>query len=264
MAMTFGDALRDWRRRRRFSQLQLATEADVSQRHVSFLETGRARPSREMVVHLATVLDVPMREQNGLLMAAGFAPVYHETALDEPAMSQIRHVLEFLLKAHEPYPAIVVDRHWNVVMSNEASTRLMTSMLDPATAPVGDGLNLMRLSLHPDGARKFTVNWVELATSIMDRLRREAAERPNDQKLQDLVAEAESYEGVADLPRRLAPSGSDLLVPFHYRAGDVELRLFGTIATIGAPYDITVEELRFETFFPADPATEQALREIAG
>ena len=263
MSTTFGAALRDWRTRRRFSQLQLAAEADVSQRHVSFLETGRARPSREMVVHLATVLEVPKREQNGLLIAAGFAPLYRETRLDEPAMAQIRHVLEFLLQAHEPYPAIVVDRHWNAVMSNEASSRLMTSMLDPATAPVTEGLNLIRLSLHPGGARKFTVNWVELATSIMERLRREAAERPNDRILQDLVAEAEAYEGIADLPRRLGPTGSDLLVPFHYRAGDVELRLFGTIATIGAPYDITVEELRLETFFPADAETEAALHAMA-
>ncbi len=261
MTATFGPVLRRWRTHRRFSQLQLAAEADVSQRHVSFLETGRAKPSREMVVHLATVLDVPLRERNTMLTAAGFAPLYSETRLEEPAMAQVRHVLEFLLDAHEPFPAFVIDRQWTVVMSNEAARRLTAALVDPAE--VGDEVNVMRLSLHPAGMRRFIVNWTEAATLIMDRLRREAAERPTDTALQDLLAEAESYEGVAELPRRLAPAGSDLLVPVHYRAGDLDLRLFGTIATLGASYDVTVEELRFETFFPADDESEQVLRALA-
>ncbi len=263
MATAYGSALRAWRTHRRFSQLQLATEAEVSQRHVSFLETGRARPSREMVIHLAIVLDVPLRERNAMLTAAGYAPIYTETAFDAPAMAQVRHVLDFLLGAHEPFPAFVVDRRWNVVRANDAARRLTATLIDPEAMPSGRELNVMRLSLHPEGMRRFTVNWVEAATLIMDRLRREAAERPTDAALQALVTEAESYEGVAELPRRIAPTGSDLLLPVHYRVGDVELRMFGTIATLGASYDVTVEELRFETFFPADEQSEAVLRSMA-
>ena len=263
MSTAFGTALRQWRTQRRYSQLQLAAEADVSQRHVSFLETGRARPSREMVVHLAMVLDVPLRERNAMLLAAGFAPLYRETGLGEPAMAQVRHVLEFLLAAHEPFPAIVVDRRWNVVLANEAANRLTLTMLDPEIAPVCDGLNMIRLTLHPQGVRRFTVNWVEVATMVMDRLRRDVAERPSDQALRRLLAEAESYQGVTDLPRRLSPTGNDLLVPVHYRSDDIDVRLFGTIATLGASYDVTVEELRLETFFPADPESEAALRRLS-
>jgi transcriptional regulator with XRE-family HTH domain len=261
MSTGFGAALREWRHRRRYSQLQLSAEAGVSQRHVSFLETGRARPSPEMVVHLATVLEVPLRERNSLLVAAGYAPLYPETGLDEPALAQVRHVLEFLLEAHEPFPAIVVDRRWDVVKANGAATRLM--MLGDATS-AGRAVNLARLSLHPDGIRRFTVNWTAVATSVMDRLRREAAVHPNDPVLQDLVREVEGYDGVADLPRRLAPTGDDLLVPVHYRWEGVDIRLFGTIATLGAPYDVTLEELRLETLFPADEASERVLQALGG
>lgn len=260
----FGQALRGWRQRRRLSQLGLSAEAGVSQRHLSFLETGRARPSREMVVHLATVLDVPLRERNSLLASAGYAPLYSERGLDEPSMTQVRHVLEFLLRSHEPYPAIVVDRSWDVVMANEAAARLTTALVDPALVPVGDRVNMVRLALHPEGLRRVTVNWQEVATTVMDRLRREAAERPTDAVLQTMLAEAESYPGVAELPRKLTVSGDDLLVPIHYRTDTFEARLFGTIATLGAAYDVTVEELRLETFFPADEASDAELRRIAG
>ncbi|MFQ5555882.1 MAG: helix-turn-helix domain-containing protein [Acidimicrobiia bacterium] len=261
---SFGPELRDWRQRRRLSQLHLAAEAGVSQRHLSFLETGRSRPSREMVLHLATVLDVPLRERNTLLTSAGFAPVYSETALDEPAMGQVRHVLEFLLEAHEPFPAIVVDRRWDVVMSNEAAVRLTVALVDPEGFPVGAGVNMMRLALHPDGVRRFTVNWPEVATTVMDRLRREAAERPHDDVLRAMVTEAESYPDVADLPRKISATGDDLLVPIHYKTEAFEARVFGTIATLGAAYDVTVEELRMETFFPADAESEAVLRSLAG
>ncbi len=263
-ASPFGRALRTWRQRRRLSQLSLSADAGVSQRHLSFLETGKARPSREMVVHLATVLEVPLRERNSLLVSAGYAPLYPETGLDEPAMSQVRHVLEFLLDSHEPYPAIVVDRRWDVVMANDAAGRLTAALVGAASPPVGSAVNMMRLALHPDGLRAVTVNWPEVATTVMDRLRREAADRPTDEVLQAMVAEAESYPDVASLPRKLAVSGDDLLVPIHYRTDGVELRLFGTIATLGAAYDVTVEELRLETFFPADAASEAELRRLAG
>ena len=216
-----------------------------------------------MVIHLATVLDVPLRERNAMLVAAGFAPIYRETGLDEPAMAQVRHVLEFLLHAHEPYPAFVIDRQWDVVKSNEAAKRLTAVLMGGTAVPADGNINVMRLSLHPAGLRSVMVNWSEAATMVMDRLRREAAERPTDDTLHALLAEAASYEGVADLPRKIAPAGGDLLLPVHYRSGDVDVRLFGTIATLGASYDVTVEELRLETFFPADEDSEQVLRRLA-
>lgn len=261
----FGDQLRHWRTTRRFSQLGLAAEADVSQRHLSFIETGRARPSREMVIHLASILDLPLRTRNELLVAAGFAPMYSETALDEPAMDQVRQVIDFLLRAHEPNPAIVADRRWNVVASNDASSRLIMALGDPATLPVQDGLNLARLTFHPDGLRTVTVNWEVTAAALLERLEREVADRAGDGALRDLLDEMTTYPDVAALRRHpRLPTGTDLLTPIHYRTDDLELRLFSTFATIGAPYDVTLEELRIETFFPADAASETALRGLAG
>jgi transcriptional regulator with XRE-family HTH domain len=261
---TFGDRLRHWRTTRRFSQLALASEAMVSQRHLSFIETGKARPSREMVLHLATILELPLRTRNDLLVAAGFAPVYSETPLDEPAMDQVRGVLAFLLRAHEPNPALVADRRWNVVASNDASTRLIMALADPATLPLNDGLNLARLTFHPAGLRTVTVNWEVTAAALLERLEREVADRAGDQALQDLLDEMLGYPGVAAMRRRpRMPSGSDLLVPIHYRTADIELRLFSTFATMGAPYDITLEELRIETFFAADSDSEAELLRLA-
>ncbi len=265
VSTTFGMHLKHWRTARRFSQLALAAEADVSQRHLSFIETGKAKPSREMVIHLATVLDLPLRTRNELLVAAGFAPAYTETGLDEPAMDQVRHVLEFLLRAHEPNPAIVVDRRWNVVSSNTGATRLLAALVAPATVPVADGLNLARLAFHPSGLRRVTVNWDATAATLLERLEREAADRAGDEALRGILAEILEYPGVAELRREpRLPSGGDLLVPIHYRSGELELRLFSTFSTIGAPYDVTLEELRIETFFPIDAASEAALRSLAG
>lgn len=259
----FGDELREWRQRRRFSQLALASEAEVSQRHLSYLETGRSRPSREMVIHLSTVLEIPLRERNRMLVAAGFAPEYRERALDGPDLERVRHVLEFIVRAHEPFPAVVVDRRWDVVLANDAAV-LLTIALVGADSPFAFEPNLARLALHPDGARRNTTNWSEAATSFLDRLRREAAEQPSDPALAALVAEVEAYPDVAGLPRRLAPGADDLLLPVRYRLGGDEVTLHSTIATLGAAYDVTLEELRLETFFPADEASERALRSLAG
>ena len=263
-SVPFGAILRDRRRARRYSQLQLAGLADVSQRHISFLETGRSHPSREMVVHLANVLDLPLRDRNILLTAAGFAPAYRETGLDEPAMDQVRHVLEFVLAAHEPFPTLVIDRRWDVVMSNDAASRLTAAIIDPATAPIDRGVNIARLTFHPDGLRTVMVGWDEVAASVLERLEREVVDRPGDRELGVLFEEMLTYPGVARLrrPPRL-PSGDDLLLPVHYRSDDIEVRLLTTIATIGAPYDITLEELRLETFYPADSESEQVLRSLA-
>ena len=262
---TFGESLRFWRTSRRLSQLTLAADADVSQRHLSFLETGRAKPSREMVIHLGATLDLPLRARNEMLLAAGFAPAFPETRLDEPAMDQVRHVLEFLLQAHEPFPAIVVDRRWNSVMANEASARFIMQFVDVAEAATATGPNLAKLTFHPSGLRRSMVNWEETATMLLQRLEREVADRASDAELAALLDEILEYPGVAELqqPPEL-PKGSDLLIPIHYRTDDIEVRMFSTIATIGSAYDVTLEELRLETFFPADPDSEAALRRLAG
>lgn len=262
--LTFGDELRRWREARRLSQLDLALHADVSQRHVSFLETGRSTPSRDMVLHLAAALDVPLRDRNLLLTLAGYAPAFSERTLDDATLAQIRHVLETLLAAHEPFPAYVVDRTWNQVLANTAIARLLQLLPDPLGAAEAAAGNVLRLALHPDGLRQVVVNFPEVAASLLLRLEHEATHRAGDPEIQALLAEVRSYPGVAELPSRpSAPRGQDLLVPLHVRNHDVELRLFTTIATIGAPYDVTLEELCLETLLPADPATEQALRELA-
>ena len=261
MATEYGKTLRDWRSARRMSQLDLATAAQVSQRHVSFLETGRAKPSREMVIHLAVALDVPLRERNAMLTAAGFASEYSETALTEPALDQVRGILETVLRSHEPFPAIVVDRGWNVLLANNAAMRFTGAMLDPASPVVTEGMNAVKLILHPDGVRRFIVNWDQVAAAALRRLEHELAARPTDPVLQALRDEVLGYPDIPALrtvPTR--PSAADLLVPFHYRVGEVDLKLFSTIATIGEAHDITLEELRLETFFAADAATEELLR----
>ncbi|MDJ0953303.1 MAG: helix-turn-helix transcriptional regulator [Acidimicrobiia bacterium] len=261
MTTTYASALKSWRSARRLSQLELATVADVSQRHVSFLETGRAKPSREMVIHLAIALDVPLRDRNAMLTAAGYAPEYSETHLTEPALDQVRGVLTTILHSHEPFPAIVVDRGWDVVLSNEAAIRFTTTLIDPSSPAVADGVNAIKLVLHPDGVRRHIVNWEQVATSALHRIEHELTGRPTDSVLLALRAEILSYPGVAELQRAPArPGPDDLLVPVHYRVGEVDLRLFSTIATIGEAHDITLEELRLESFLAADPETERLLR----
>lgn len=260
----FGSELKHWRTIRRFSQLELATESGVSQRHLSFLETGRAAPSREMVLHLAAVLEVPLRQRNQLLLAAGFAPVYQKTDLAAPAMRQVHHTLEFILRAHEPNPAIVIDRRWDVVMSNEAAGRLTAALIDPTTAPIDRGVNIARLAFHPAGLRRHTVDWERTASEMLMRLEREATDRPGDEGLEALLEEVLGYPGVTELKRQPElPTPNDLLLPIHYRSGKLDLRLFSTIATIGAPYDITLEELRLETFFPADASSAAAMQALS-
>ncbi len=257
----FGVGLREHRTARRLSQLDLADEAGVSQRHISFLETGRSSPSREMVIHLGVVMGLGLREQNDLLLAAGFAPAYPETGLDEPAMDDVRHVLELLLAAHDPFPAFVVDRGWDAVMMNEAGTRL--AGLVAAGRSDGEPFNLLRVALHPDGMRAFTVNWTEVARSLIQRLYRDVASRPADHRLRALLDEVLDYEGVPRPNEALLPTGTDLIVPIHYRVAGNDVRLVTTITTLGAPYDVTLEELRLEVTYPADAATEGFLRSLA-
>ena len=264
-APPFREVLRRWRLARRMSQLALATEAEISARHLSFLETGRTQPSREMVLRLAGVLDVPLRDQNILLTAAGYAPIYRETALGAPEMEQVRRALGFMLAKQEPYPALVVDRHWNLLMQNEAAGRVLGLFLDPEAATEIPGPpNAVRMTFHPRGLRRYIENWEALAGPLIQQIHREAVGGVRDEGTRRLLDELLAYPGV---PRRWrTPDAKAQSAPFlslTLRKGDLVLRFFTTIATLGTPQDITLQELRVECFFPADEPTEDFAHRLA-
>jgi transcriptional regulator with XRE-family HTH domain len=248
-----GTLLRDWRRRRRLSQLDLALEAGVSARHLSFLETGRSRPSREMVLHLSEQLDVPLRDRNRLLLAAGFAPAFDERPIDAPEMAPVREALDKILTGHEPYPAAVVDRWWNLVAANRSiavfTDQVPAHLMEP---PV----NVLRVSLHPDGMASRILNYGEWRAHLVDRLRRQVA-LTADARLAELLDEITGYPGEPD---ELHGPGGEIAVPLRFDAGGRELTFFSTIATFGTAVDITLAELAIEAFFPADQATAAYLR----
>jgi transcriptional regulator with XRE-family HTH domain len=254
-----GDLLRDWRRRRRLSQLDVSLDAAVSARHLSFVETGRSKPSRELVLHLAEHLDVPLRDRNALLLAAGYAPAYSETPLDDETMAPVRAALDKILAGHAPFPAVIVDRRWDLVSANA-----------PALALLGDGVapelleppaNAMRVCLHPDGLAPRIVNLPEFGAHLLTRLTRQSALAP-DLGLSELIEELRGYPGV-ERNGRVATEPADLLfAPLRLRALGTELSFFSTLATFGTALDITVAELAIESFFPADPETEAALRDL--
>jgi transcriptional regulator with XRE-family HTH domain len=260
----FGRLLRQWRARQRMSQLDLAVEAGISSRHVSFIETGRAQPSREMVVLLAQVLDMPLRDRNALLTVAGYAPIYRETSLAAPVMAQVRRALDFILRQQEPYPALVLDRHWNVLKVNEGSARVQASFLDPvAVAGLGPP-NAMRLMFHPQAFRPHIVNWEATAASLIQWLHRDAVNGFGDAETRALLQELLSYP---DVPHRWRTIDLDAsTAPFlsiQFRKAELDLRFFTTLTSLGTPHDITLHELRIESFFPADEATEAALQRLA-
>jgi transcriptional regulator with XRE-family HTH domain len=265
-APSFGDVLRHWRAARRMSQLTVATEAEISARHLSFLETGRAQPSREMVLLLAGVLDVPLRERNALLVAAGFAPVYQETPLAAPELSQVHRALGFMLTQQEPYPALVVDRHWDVLMQNEGANRLFHLFLDrEAAAEVPGPPNAARLTFHPRGLRPYITNWEVLAGPLIQQIHREAVGGIPDEGTRRLLDELLAYPDVPTRWRIPDPKAQSMpLLALALRKDSLALRFFTTIATIGTPQDITLQELRVECFFPADDATERLVRGLAG
>jgi transcriptional regulator with XRE-family HTH domain len=252
-----GGLLREWRRRRQFSQMGLALQAGISPRHLSFIETGRSLPSREVIAQLGQELRVPPREQNRLLLAAGYAPPYGQTPLESERMTQIHGALQELLTAHEPFPAIAIDREWNVVGANRG-LQLLTDGLpeDLLTAPV----NALRLGLHPRGLASRIVNLREWRSHLLERLKREI-ELTQNEALVRLNAELLSftYQGHGGLEDDR--SESSLFVPMRIRLGDRVLAFLGTVTTFGTARDITIEELSVETFFPADAATAAALRE---
>lgn len=245
------------------SQQALALDAGVSARHLSFVETGRARPNRGLLLSLARSLDMPLRARNELLTAAGFAPVYRETTLDVPALAQVRRAIEFMLRQHEPYPAIVLDRHWNIVMANDAMGRLTRLFLSAKEAANAGAPNIMRLTYHPKGLRSWIVNWEETASAYIQWLHRDLL-RTSDEKTAALLDELLAYPGV---PREWLSldldASTEPFLAMEFRKGDIRLSFFTTIASLGTPYDITLHELRIESFFAADDATDAVLRGLA-
>ncbi|WP_069261693.1 helix-turn-helix domain-containing protein [Paraburkholderia nodosa] len=255
-----GEMLRDWRTRRRMSQLLLATEAEISTRHLSFVESGRALPSREMVMHLAEQLDVPLRERNALLVAAGYAPLYRERALDDPQLAAAREAVDLVLRGHEPYPAVAVDRHWNIVATNGALAPLIG---DASPALLAAPINALRLSLHPEGMAPRIVNWHAWRTHLLTRLQRQI-DASGDPALAALHEELAAYPpppGVANVSAE--PFAHHIAVPLRVRTVLGELAFYSTTTVFGTPVDITLSELAIEAFFPADPQTAQALRDRA-
>ncbi|MBN8925159.1 MAG: transcriptional regulator [Rhodospirillales bacterium 69-11] len=255
-----GEMLRDWRQRRRLSQLDLACEADISTKHLSFLETGRSRPSREMLLHLAERLEVPLRERNLLLSAAGYAPEYPERSLDDPALDSARRGVEALLAAHEPNPALAVDRHWQLVAGNRAVGRLMADVEPTLLRPP---VNVLRLSLHPAGLASRIVNLPEWRAHVVQRLRRQI-EVSGDPVLSDLLEEIQDYPmpaaGASGGPAQEVPSADAVAVPFRLATIDGVLSFFSTTTVFGTPVEVTLSELAIEAFFPADPETARLMR----
>lgn len=253
-----GALLRDWRRRRRMSQLDLALEAGVSARHLSFVETGRSRPSPELLLHLADELEVPLRDRNGLLLAAGYAPAFEQRALDDPEMQPVHDAMQLVLDGHDPYPAIVVDRTWNLLAANHG-VAVLTQGADPQLLAAPS--NAMRLALHPRGLAPRIRNLAEWRGHLLERLRRQVA-LSGDAELEALLAEVAAYP---------APDGPDpeaepaIAVPLRIAGpGGEELRFISTVTTFGTAVEITAAELSIESFFPADAATARALRDYAG
>jgi transcriptional regulator with XRE-family HTH domain len=256
-----GPLLRHWRRRRRRSQMDLALDVGVSPRHLSFVETGRSKPSPELLLVLADRLDVPLRERNVFLLAAGYAPRYRRTPFDDPALGRVRGALRQMLDGHDPYPGVVIDRLWNVVLANDAATRLAGVL---PTELAGPPMNVFRACLHPDGFARLTLNFTEWAGYLLDRLHRLEL-LTSDEEVSALARDVEGYPTLAALAgwrdgaRATEPA---LLVPWRLQLGDSELSLFTTLTTFGTPLDITLEELSLELFYPADEATEAALRSL--
>lgn len=254
-----GDLLREWRRHRRLSQLELAAEADISTRHLSFVESGRSQPSRDMIVHLSEYLDVPLRERNALLVAAGFAPMYAERVLDDPALNAARHTIDLLLKGMEPYPALAVDRHWQLVTSNQAAMRLMAGVSESLLQPP---INVLRVSLHPAGLAPRIRNLPQWRAHLLDRLRRQI-DASHDTQLIELMRELQALPCPSVDPGEQGDTYAQIAVPMQLEVDGVVLSMLSTTTVFGTPTDITLAELALEAFVPADDATAEHLRAMA-
>ena len=260
----YGAMLQQWRRRRALSQLDLSLDAGVSQRHLSFLESGRSSPSREMVLMLAGTLDLPLRERNAMLTAAGFAPMFRDEGLAGVEAEPVRRALGFMLDQQEPYPGIVIDRHWNLLMANEAAGAMIAEFVDLqafAAAHCGGGPpNILTLTAHPEGLRPWIVDWPELAEHLRVRVRRELAVAAPDPVLLSIVQAVEAMMPKSDRDGAATIPSSSPILPLVLKRGDLALSWFSTVATLGTPMDAELEELRVELFFPADDATERYAR----
>src|SRR6266849_2369344 len=251
-----GDHLREWRQRRHLSQLDLAGDAEISARHLSFVETGRAAPSREMVMRLAERLEVPLRERNVLLVAAGFAPAFPQRPLEDPALKSARAAIDLVLKAHEPNPALAYDRHWNLVSANRMVAPLLEGVPERL---LGQPFNILRLAFHPEALAPRTVNLAEWCGHLLERLHRQC-EATADPELIKLYHDLKAYP----MPARAGPLSPDnVAIPFKLRHNVEVLSFFSTTMVFGTPVDITLSELALETFFPADDLTARRLREMA-
>lgn len=258
---SFGDHLRTWRQQRHLSQLELADEADISTRHVSFMETGRTNPSRDMVLRLCERLAIPLRERNTLLVAAGYAPMYRERPLDDPALAAARQAVERVLKGHEPCPALALDRCWNVVAANRAAQALLSAHIAPDL--LVPPLNVFRLSLHPRGLAPRIVNLAQWRSHLFERLRQQI-QATADTALVALQEELLQYPPPAESNPRILPGEMlGVVMPFCFDSVHGMLSLISTTTIFGTPADVTLQELAVESFFPADELTAKALREIA-
>jgi transcriptional regulator with XRE-family HTH domain len=257
---SIGPLLQYWRRARNLSQLALAHEANVSPRHVCFLETGRAKPSRQMVLHLADALAVPLRERNAFLLAAGFAPMFSESTLDGPELAPVRTAIQAILNQQEPYPAVVMNRQWDIVETNRAAARFFGLLLDGRTPP--DPRNVLRLMFHPDGLRPGVQQWETVAQALIRRVHREAVGGRLDDAGRQLLAEILAYPGVPARWRTDLDLGAPMVpvMPVSFCHGEQVFHYFSAVTVLGTPQDITLQELRIECFFPLDDATAAAAR----
>lgn len=255
--------MRDWRTRRRRSQLDLALDVGVSTRHLSFVETGRSRPSPELILAIAHHLDVPLRERNTLLLAGGYAPRFSQRPLDDPTMSTVRASLQRMLDAHDPYPGVVIDRAWNVVLANRAGMAMVAGLPEHLMGPP---MNVYRVTLHPDGLARRTTNFVDWASYLLGTLQRTIV-LTGDPQLIALRDEVLGYPNIAQIQPLLPGRDADepqLLVPFRMSSPVGEISMFTTLTTFGTPLDVTLDELAAELFYPADDESDERLRELAG
>ncbi|KAA0892499.1 helix-turn-helix domain-containing protein [Pusillimonas sp. ANT_WB101] len=254
----FAAALRYWRDKRGYTQLRLSTESSISQRRISFLESGRSQPSREMVIKLGIVLDVPLRERNGMLLAAGYAPAYRERNLSDPELASVKQALDFMLAQQAPYPALVVDRLWNLVMANAPAATMIRWLLDmPQDLPLpSEGINVLKLMLDPNGIRKHLHNWEDVCSDLLQWIQREAMSDGLGSEAATLLGELAALPGISAATRLANLDALALpFLPMQIRKDGVELNVLTSIATMGTPHDVTVHELRIESFFPADEPT---------
>jgi transcriptional regulator with XRE-family HTH domain len=261
----FGRLLKEWRGRRGFSQLDLALATRTTQRHLSFIESGRAAPSRDMILRISGTMDIPLRQQNALLLAAGYAPIWSQRALSAPDVAMVSSALDYMLGQHEPYPAFVVDRHWNLLRANRGAINLTEFLLGPSRVePPADPVNLAIALMSAEGLRPFIANWQEVSHYFLRGVQADAQADGAPETLA-LLNRLLALPDVAALSDGPPPADTQApVLPIHFRRGDTSLSLFTTIATLGTPRDVTLQEVRIESFFPMDDPTARLCREWAG